>query len=368
MLRGTMNRSEYTIGELAKAADVPTSTIRYYERRGLVQADNRSAGNYRLFGREALERIRFIRAAQATGFTLDDVVTLLELRVAADKSCDDVQVLMEERLADIKKRMLELRHVEQVLNSFLKKCRRSNRSDHCAVIEELNATCCPMPARSRAHASVGRMAKALKESGVESRYASVESRLRLEVLRLVARGRPVSDKRVERIAASLEMEPADAVALVHRVSERDAKDRVIGILGLSLKRHPHRFAFDGLNLWTWCAWDALFLPTLLGTTAEVASACPVTGDEIRLRVSPRKVLHVAPRETVLTMAVPRLAAGGPPRVEEVWTSFCQHVHFFRSEQAAVQWISQGSSQAQILSVDEAYELGRHVFGDLVNLR
>jgi hypothetical protein len=51
--------TEYTIGELAKAADVPSSTLRYYERRGLVEPDNRSEGNYRLYGPETLERVRF---------------------------------------------------------------------------------------------------------------------------------------------------------------------------------------------------------------------------------------------------------------------------------------------------------------------
>jgi MerR family mercuric resistance operon transcriptional regulator len=363
-----MNRSEYTIGELAKAAEVPTSTVRYYERRRLIQPDNRSQGNYRLYGQDALERLRFIRAAQATGFTLDDVMTLLELRVAADKSCDDVQVLMEERLADIKKRMAELRHVEQVLNSFLKKCRQSNRPDHCAVIEELNATCCPAPPKSQARSNVTRMAKALQDSGVESRYGSQESRLRLEVLRLVAQRRPVSSNRVEQIALSLGMESSGAVALVHRGSERDSKGRVVGILGLSQKRHPHRFEFDGVTFWTWCAWDALFLPSLLRTAAEVESVCPMTKDKIRLKVSPKKVLHLAPRDAVLTIVVPQLAAEGPPAVEEMWTSFCQHVYFFRSEQAATQWVTQNSSEAQILSVDEAYELGQRVFADLRRLR
>ena len=80
--------TEYTIGELAKAADVASSTLRYYERRGLVEPDNRSEGNYRLYGPETLERVRFIRAAQATGFTLDDVAMLLDVRVAANAACE----------------------------------------------------------------------------------------------------------------------------------------------------------------------------------------------------------------------------------------------------------------------------------------
>ena len=70
----------YTIGQLARAAGVPTSTVRYYERIGLVRPAGRTAGNYRVYGEEALECLRFIRAAQATGFALEDISALLNCR------------------------------------------------------------------------------------------------------------------------------------------------------------------------------------------------------------------------------------------------------------------------------------------------
>ncbi len=80
--------TKLTIGELAKAAGVPTSTVRYYERAGILRPSGRSAGNYRVYSKSELERLRFIRAAQATGFTLDDIKSLL--RPAA---CSKVQGL-----------------------------------------------------------------------------------------------------------------------------------------------------------------------------------------------------------------------------------------------------------------------------------
>ena len=129
---------ELTIGQLAKTVGVPASTIRYYERRGLIRPGNRSQGNYRLYGDDAVEKLRFICAAQATGFTLDNVEALLTLRVAPKSRCEDVQTLMEERLDDVKQRMAEMRHVERVLKSFLKKCRQTSRSGYCQVIEDLN--------------------------------------------------------------------------------------------------------------------------------------------------------------------------------------------------------------------------------------
>ena len=130
---------ELTIGQLAKTVDVPASTIRYYERRGLLKPNNRSQGNYRLYGEDALERLRFIRAAQATGFTLDDVATLLTLRISPKQSCEDVQELMEHRLGEVKERMAEMRLVERVLKGFLKRCQQSSRPGYCQLIEDLNA-------------------------------------------------------------------------------------------------------------------------------------------------------------------------------------------------------------------------------------
>ena len=350
--------TEYTIGELAKATDVATSTLRYYERRGLVEPDNRSAGNYRLYGPETLERVRFIRAAQATGFTLDDVAMLLDVRVAANTACEDVQVLMEGRLANVKNRMAELNHVQAVLTSFLKKCQATKRRGHCAVIEELNAACCPTPARTSSN--VPKFARGLEESGFESRFGALESRLRFEVLRLVAKGRPVSRTRIEKLAAGLGMQADAATAFITKVSELDSRNRVVGILGLSQKRHPHRFEVNGKMLFTWCAWDALFLPALLKQTAEVESVCPVTKREIRLTVTPQHVKEVLPRETVISMIIPKLKGTGPPAAKDVWTSFCQHVRYFTSEHAAKRWTSR-KKDLSILSVDEAHELGRQCF-------
>jgi DNA-binding transcriptional MerR regulator len=115
----------YTIGQLARAASVPTSTLRYYERIGLLQPVARTAGNYRLYDEKALERVHFIRAAQATGFTLEDITALLQLQDATPDVCQDVQTLIEERLGDLEKRMADLRHVQRVLKATLKRCQET---------------------------------------------------------------------------------------------------------------------------------------------------------------------------------------------------------------------------------------------------
>jgi len=130
----------FTISQLARAAGVPTTTIRYYERIGLMQPENRSAANYRLYSEESLRRLKFIRAAQAIGFTLDDVKALLSIPDSSAASCRQVQSLIEDRLAEVAQRLKDLRHVQQVLRSALERCRKTERADSCHVIETLRET------------------------------------------------------------------------------------------------------------------------------------------------------------------------------------------------------------------------------------
>ncbi len=126
--------AEHTIGELAKAAGVPTSTVRYYERKRLLRPSARSVSNYRLYSDEDLERLRFIRAAQATGFTLEDITTLLR-----PAPCGKVQRLIDERLQQVAKRMKELRHVQRVLHASLETCQEHEASGRCQVVDDLTA-------------------------------------------------------------------------------------------------------------------------------------------------------------------------------------------------------------------------------------
>jgi len=130
----------YTIGQLARAAGVPTSTVRYYERVGLLQPEGRTNGNYRLYGKEALEHVRFIRAAQATGFTLGDIAALLQLRDANPDTCQNVQGLIAERLADLERRLADLRHVQHVLKATLKRCRETQWRGRCHIFDRLTVS------------------------------------------------------------------------------------------------------------------------------------------------------------------------------------------------------------------------------------
>ena len=122
-----------TIGKLARAAGVPTSTVRYYERAGLLRPRRRSASDYRLYSDEDLHRLRFIRAAQATGFTLDDIAQLLK-----PAPCRKVQSLIEQRLGEVTGRVKELRHVQRVLKASLDLCRAQEQTGRCGVVDSIS--------------------------------------------------------------------------------------------------------------------------------------------------------------------------------------------------------------------------------------
>ena len=129
----------YTIGQLAKAAGVPTTTVRYYERRGLLRPAGRTPHNYRYYGGKAVEQLRFIRAAQTSGFTLDDIAALLRLRDRSAPPCEEVRGLIHQRLDDVERHLRDLGHVRDVLRNSLRACRDEEADDLCRVLEGLRS-------------------------------------------------------------------------------------------------------------------------------------------------------------------------------------------------------------------------------------
>jgi len=112
----------FTISELAKAADVPASTVRFYERRGLLEPEGRSASNYRLYSPRSLQRLRFIVAAKKVGFTLADVRTLLNVADGVTPPCREVQALIEQRLSRVRKQRQQLDNIDRHLSAWLRAC------------------------------------------------------------------------------------------------------------------------------------------------------------------------------------------------------------------------------------------------------
>ena len=127
-----------SIGELAARACVPTTTVRYYERKGLLRRPQRTASNYRAYDQEAVERLRFIRASQAAGLTLSDIKALLGYRDGTVSPCREVRVLLEKRLENVEASLTELRHLRKALRSFVDVCRQAEGDEPCGVVERLD--------------------------------------------------------------------------------------------------------------------------------------------------------------------------------------------------------------------------------------
>jgi Hg(II)-responsive transcriptional regulator len=132
-------QSSLTRGQLAREAGVNFSSVRYYERRGLMQPRNRSAGGYHQYGSDDVHRLRFIRRAQELGFTLKEVEELLELRVDAGSHCDEVRQQAEAKITDMQQKIRDLSRMKKALSQLVEACRREERSGHCPVIESLEA-------------------------------------------------------------------------------------------------------------------------------------------------------------------------------------------------------------------------------------
>lgn len=189
-------------------------------------------------------------------------------------------------------------------------------------------------------------------------YGPARSRLLIRVVRTLAEGTPITRAQVDSFAAELGLPSDDADAFLRTVTERDAGDSVVGAVpGLSLHDARHRFVVDGTRLSTWCALDTLHLPAILERAATVESPSPVSGQTVRLRVSPRGVAEIQPADAVISIVVIDPDTADFPSVEAIWGTLCHHIFFFLSRQEAEQW-ADGRTGIEILSIDEGYEVAR----------
>jgi MerR family Zn(II)-responsive transcriptional regulator of zntA len=125
---------EMTIGRLARATGIPESTIRFYERQGLLRPGSRSSGNYRLYGRPAAERLTFIGAAQAAGFELPEIKAILSLETGR-VACGRASELVTLRLGSLRDQMLKLRQLERVLQKVQRACAGRPADAPCVVAD-----------------------------------------------------------------------------------------------------------------------------------------------------------------------------------------------------------------------------------------
>jgi MerR family transcriptional regulator, mercuric resistance operon regulatory protein len=131
MVRNQAKNSD-TIGGLARAAGVGVETVRYYQRRGLLPEPARPQGEVRRYGEEELKRLRFIRRAQAAGFTLEQIGELLALDRTDDRA--RVRELATDRLAALDCKIAELEQSRAALERLRSTCASGKRGP-CPIIE-----------------------------------------------------------------------------------------------------------------------------------------------------------------------------------------------------------------------------------------
>jgi MerR family copper efflux transcriptional regulator len=125
-----------TIGMVAKAANV--ETLRYYERRGLVPKPPRSLSLYRRYPESTVRRVRFVRHAQAIGFSLREIRELLSLRAAPKARCADVKRRANTELQDIEEKIRALQAMHRALRRSVSQCDGKLPASECPILESLN--------------------------------------------------------------------------------------------------------------------------------------------------------------------------------------------------------------------------------------
>lgn len=125
------------IGALARAAGLPAATLRYYEQLGLITPQTRTEANYREYGAESLTRLRFIRRAQALGFTLHEIGELLSLHAQPEADSASVKALAQARLADIDQKIADLTRMRTGLTTLTQRCPGHGDTRHCPILAAL---------------------------------------------------------------------------------------------------------------------------------------------------------------------------------------------------------------------------------------
>jgi MerR family mercuric resistance operon transcriptional regulator len=128
-----------TIGPLAKRAGVNVETIRYYERRGLIDQPGRPEAGFRKYSPASVDRISFIKRARELGFTLKEVSELLLLRVDPDSKCEDVRTQAMIKIEDIASRIKTLQQMKKSLVKLAEACDQRAPTSECPILEALGS-------------------------------------------------------------------------------------------------------------------------------------------------------------------------------------------------------------------------------------
>ncbi|WP_027189013.1 MerR family transcriptional regulator [Paucidesulfovibrio longus] len=127
-----------TIGQLAQQSGVQVETVKFYQRRGLIQQPPRPESGFRKYSPETVRQIRFIRRAKELGFSLQEISELLSLRVAPGTSCREIKARAEAKLADIQQKQRDLERMETILRQLAETCQGQGPLSECPILGALD--------------------------------------------------------------------------------------------------------------------------------------------------------------------------------------------------------------------------------------
>ena len=125
------------IGEVSRRSGVGVEALRFYEKGGLLDRPSRTFSGYRVYGAEVLERLAFIRRAQALGFSLDEIRRIVEDARKGQSPCDEVREIVRRRMEELDERLRELQRYRKELKATLEEWDRVGRAPGhiCGLIE-----------------------------------------------------------------------------------------------------------------------------------------------------------------------------------------------------------------------------------------
>src|SRR6267143_7183757 len=129
------------IGTVAKKIGVSVDAIRFYERKSLLPRPPRTQGGFRQYGESDVDTVGFIRIAQGLGFALKEVRELLDLRRSCLQPCAPVRRRLEQKLADVRRKLFDLEKLEKELRLTLRSCNKEIRkqSAHCPLLSRTDS-------------------------------------------------------------------------------------------------------------------------------------------------------------------------------------------------------------------------------------
>lgn len=181
-----------------------------------------------------------------------------------------------------------------------------------------------------------------------------DQHLTLKLYQLLAEGEPVSYSRLSKALGQSTDVAKETLAQWPGVFY-DESDRIVAFLGLSVEKTQHQLVVNGRTVYSWCAWDTLFIPGLLNTTVNISSICGASGEEVKLTASPSGIESVVPGDAVMSFIIP----DENDLRENITANFCHFVYFFRSFKDGEAWISRHDGTF-LLSLEEAFKVGQLV--------